>query len=438
MRPRSIGRFGSGTLPVAFAIPAGFRESHSRPLAEGEVIASTYVIRDEVARSPTGVVFSARDMMLNRPVALKFGWRDRGSPSLLVEARRCASVVHACAVQIHGAGAHNGVEYVVGERVEGQLLQEAPAQPLTEAGYLKRLRAVIEAVAWAHNAGVALGVVSGATVLVAPDGRVVLGQLSLSQVPAHNRHGQVFAPEVICGDAQHSPVADDASLAIDLYALGCTAIEMAQGFPLFAAEDPHVEARRHVLELPPKLTELRPEFASELSELVDWLLAKNPAARPRSATDVLLQLDAIAARLGPGPRTLRVLVVDHDIARARWLWSLARRAHPAALIEIAGDGPDAAHKLNRDQPDLVFVEAGLRGVMNALEFCTYARSVEGGSRSEIFVVGDVTDRDEALLAEARASRVPDGASLANAILDRVRVAVREAPKNRWPRSTVSG
>lgn len=438
MRPRSIGRFGSGTLPVAFAIPAGFRESQSRPLAEGEVVASTYVIRDEVARTPTGVVFSARDMMLNRPVALKFGWRDRGSPSLLVEARRCASVTATCAAHIYGAGAHNGIEYVVGERIHGELLHETLEQPLSESTYVTRFRALIEAVAWAHDAGIAIGDISGTTVLVGHNGRVVFGQLSLSQAPAQNRHGQVFAPEVVCGDAQPSLIANDASTAIDLYALGCVAIEMAQGFPLFAAEDANVEARRHVLELPPKLTELRPELAAELSELVDWLLAKTPGARPRSARDVLSQLDAITARQGPGPRTLRVLVVDHDISRARWLWSLARRAHPAALIEIASDGPDAAHKINRDQPDLVFVEAGLRGVMNALEFCMYARSVDGGSRSEILVVGDVTDRDQVLFADARASRVPDGASLANAILDRVRAAVRDAPKTRMPRSTISG
>src|SRR3569623_2997992 len=103
----------------SFTPPAGYRESTHRPLAEGEVVASTYQIRDEITRTEDGVVFEARDMLLDRPVALKLAWRDPGTPSLLAEARRCAAVRDACAVQVHGTGAHNGVEFAVAERVIG-------------------------------------------------------------------------------------------------------------------------------------------------------------------------------------------------------------------------------------------------------------------------------------------------------------------------------
>lgn len=76
----------------AFAAPAGFRDSPHRPFASGEVVASTYAIRDEVARTDTGIVFDASDMLLDRPVVVKLAWRDPGLPSLLAEARRCAAV----------------------------------------------------------------------------------------------------------------------------------------------------------------------------------------------------------------------------------------------------------------------------------------------------------------------------------------------------------
>ena len=88
----------------AFAAPAGFRDSPQRPIASGEVVASTYAIREEVARTDTGVVYDARDMLLDRPVAVKLAWRDPGIPSLLAEARRCAAVRDPCAVQVHGMG----------------------------------------------------------------------------------------------------------------------------------------------------------------------------------------------------------------------------------------------------------------------------------------------------------------------------------------------
>src|SRR5450755_150433 len=378
-----------------FSAPAGYRDSPARPLSAGEVVASAYAIRDELGRTDTGIVFDARDMVLDRPVALKLAWRDPGTPALIAEARRCASVRDACAVQVHGMGIHNGVEFVVGERVAGHLLREELIKPLTEELYLTRLRTLIAAVTRAHDGGIAVGDISGSTVLVdtgatanstGSGDRLILGRLSLSQVPAFGPHGRILAPEIVRGEAEASDPA--AAEAIDLYGLGCVAVEMAAGAPPFANEDPRVELRAHATDRPPRIADLRPDLPSELSDLVDWLLAKTPNARPRSAGDVLLQLDAIIERLGNRMRTLRVLIVDDDTSRARWLWSLVRRAHAACVVEIASEGTDAAHKLNRDQPDIVFVDATLRGVMNALELCMYARGLEGGTRSKMVLVGE--------------------------------------------------
>jgi DNA-binding response OmpR family regulator len=133
-----------------------------------------------------------------------------------------------------------------------------------------------------------------------------------------------------------------------------------------------------------------------------------------------------------------VLIVDDDTARARWLWSLARRAHAAAIVEIASEGTDAAHKLNRDQPDLVFIDATLRGVMNAFELCMYARGHDTLDLSELVLIGTVSDRDRALFSDARVTFIPDDPNLPSAILDRVRAAFTERRRARHPRTTVSG
>src|SRR6266850_3003089 len=97
----------------SFVVPAGFRDSQTRALTAGEVVDSTYTIQDEIARTDTGVVFEARDMLLDRPVALKLAWRDPGTPSLLAEARRCAAVRDPCAVQVHRIGHVHSAEYAV-------------------------------------------------------------------------------------------------------------------------------------------------------------------------------------------------------------------------------------------------------------------------------------------------------------------------------------
>ncbi|MBA3539185.1 MAG: hypothetical protein H0T79_06125, partial [Deltaproteobacteria bacterium] len=107
-----------------FLSPPGFRDSPQPAVAVGEVIASTYMVKRELARTDTGIVFEARDMMMDRSVAVKLAWRDPGTPSLLQEARRCATVRDPCAVAVHGMGTHNGMEYAIGERVTGVLLRE--------------------------------------------------------------------------------------------------------------------------------------------------------------------------------------------------------------------------------------------------------------------------------------------------------------------------
>ena len=418
-----------------FSAPAGFRDSPDPALVPGEVLASTYQVTAEIARTDTGLVFEARDMLLDRPVALKLAWRDPGTPSLLSEARRCAAVRAPCAVSVYGMGAHHGVEFVAAERVTGRLLADEVAAPLAPETYLVRLRALVSAVARAHAAGIAIGELSGGTVLVGEQGRLVLGRLSLSQVPAFGRHGLILAPEVVRGEV----AADDpaGAEAIDLYGLGCAAVELACGAPPFASRDPEREARDHAEAPAPRVAELRGDLPGELSELVEWLLAKQPAGRPRSARDVLDQLDAVIERVARGSRTLRVLVVDQDAARARWLWGLARRSHPGVQVELASEGTDAAHKLVRDMPDLVLVDANLSGVMNALELCMYAHGLDAGTRGKLVLIGEVSARDREVLAGDAVRFLPADGRLPDAVLDVVRAAAKATPRARRP-SLVTG
>ncbi|HEX7837381.1 MAG TPA: hypothetical protein VF469_07960 [Kofleriaceae bacterium] len=420
----------------SFQAPPGFRDSPTRALNQGEVVASAYTIRSEIARTDTGVVYEARDMMIDRLVALKLAWRDPGTPSLIVEARRCAAVHDPCAVAIHGVGHHQGTEYVVGERVTGRLLTELVLPPLAPHEHLAKFRQLVTAVARVHEAGIALGDISGATVLIDGAGRIVLGRLSLSQVPAFGPRGRILAPEVLRGDVEASD--PSAAAAIDLYGLGCVAFEMARGQPPFVDADREAELRGHALEPAPRLTAIRPDLPGELSDLVEWLLEKLPLARPRSARDVLAQVEAIIDRLGTTLRSLRVLVVDDDAPRGRWLWSLVRRGYAAAQVELASEGTHAAHKLSRDLPDLVFVSAALRGVMNAYELCMYARGLESEHPPQLALVGEIAERDRALFSGAGVPCLPDDFGLGSAVLELVRSAAREPPRRRRPRSTVSG
>jgi len=428
-----------------FQAPAGFRDSPQPALAAGEVVSSTYHIRRDLLRTDTGQVFAAWDMLLERAVALKLAWRDSGAPSLVAEARLCTLVDHEAAVGIYGVGTHRGVEYVAAERIEGMTLRDhtnlysSTSTFMPPAEVVEILLAVARAVAAAHRQGVALGHVSTETVLITSSRRVVLGRLSLSQVPSIGADGVAWAPEVITGHKTGSE--PEAAVPIDLYGLGCTAIELATGRPPYLSHGVKATQLGHVHERPPVLVERRPDLPVELSDLVAELLAKVAQARPPSADSVVAQLESIAERAAATRRVLRVLVVDHDQDRVRALWSVIRRAHPRASVDAATDGSDAAGKLRRDHPDVVMVETGLLGSMNALELLMYASGLDEARGTAFVAIADQIDpRDAAVFGQMGVSytlvRTARFAETCSALIRKLATA----PRSGYPqgRITVSG
>ncbi len=406
-------------------------------VAKGEVVQSAFRIVRDIASTETGMVFEAHDMLLERDVALKLGWRDQHPGLILAEARRCASVKDPAAVLVHAIGSHRDLEFAVAERLNGQSLHDTIGNAaLSPTIYLRQLRQIVAGVAASHEAGLAAGDLASHSIWQCADGRLVLGRVSLSQVPAFGPEGSYITPEIALGlVAAEDPTAAESG---DLYHLGCIAIELACGTPPFEGSEAE-QLRAHAYDQPPRLLELRPEVPNEVADLVAWLLAKQPTARPRSAADVLSQLDAVIERQGSAKRSLRVLIIDDDMTRARWLSNICRRASAQVLVETASEGTEAAHKLNRDQPDLVILDSTLSGVMNALELVMYTRSLESSVRTQMVLFGNVSHNDHPILDRASVAYIDDDYQSADAILDLVRRAaatITVSPRSK--RTTISG
>jgi CheY-like chemotaxis protein len=364
-----------------------------------------YQVRRELARAEDGAVIEAWDMLLERGAAIKLAWKDPGAPALLPEARRCASVADDGAVGIYGMGNHKGAEFVAGELISGvtlarhvqAYLQGGGAVPPPEV--LELLIHLARAVAAAHRARVAVGEISGETVIITPQRRTVLGRFSLSQVPAIGAAGVCWAPEVITG--QVSAADPQAAAGIDLYGLGCAAVELALGRPPFVGDTVKATLFGHVHHRPPALGEVRGDLPVELGDLVVELLAKSPQARPLQAEAVVDQLEAIADRASATRRIVRVLVVDDDSERVRTMWSTIRRGHPRATVDAARDGADAANRVRRDRPEVIVVDLALAGTMNALELCMLFASLDEARDAVVVAIGDRVDpRDAQVLAQA--------------------------------------
>lgn len=400
------------------AAPPGYRDSDAPALAAGEVVASSYQVRQPIARTDTGAIFEAWDMLVERPVALQLAWRDPGAPPLLPLARRTAAVKDPIACAVHTLGNHRGAEFLAGERVVGRTVATIAASYLASgaavpaADVLDLLVRCARGLAVAHAAQVTAGEVSGETVLVGAGPqraggtgarRLVLGSLSLGQVPAFGAHGVVFAPELVT--KQKSPSDVEVQMAVDVYGLGGLAVELATNRAPFLGDSVKATVFGHVHHRPPSIAELRPDLPVELGDLVIEMLAKNPADRPRAAA-AAAQLAAIADRAAATRKIIRVLVVDDDQDRVRGLWSLLRRAHPRATVDAARDGQEAVGKLRRDRPDLVVIDTRLAGTMNALELCMYLSGLEDAKGALVAaIVDDVDSADTGVLMRMGASHV---------------------------------
>ncbi|MCG8419676.1 MAG: serine/threonine protein kinase [Proteobacteria bacterium] len=374
-----------------FRAPPGYRDSGRPILTSGEVVSSTYQIRELLHSDETGQVFEAWDMLLERNVALKVAWRDKDVPPLLQEARIPSAIGKSCAATVFGLGRHHGCEYLAAERIDGVTLAEYISS-MYEAGQLLSVLDTMEllitmarGLSSVHAAGHAIVRMSTANILITPANRLVFAAFALNQGQLEAKPA-ILAPEVITGGRAPN-IGTDAAVAVDLYAAGCVAVELLTARPPFSGNTLKALKFAHVHQRPPQLTDLRDDIPTELDDLIAELLAKDPANRPPSAGDFALELRAIAERKAASRCALRVLIFDADPQRVRMLWSVLRRAHSCAVVDAVADADEVANKLQNEPPDVLILNLDVPGTMNGLEMCMYFRGLDGGQDRVIVVLG---------------------------------------------------
>ena len=246
-----------------------------------------------------GEVWRARDERLDRDVAVKV-LRPELADDEEVRARFRAEARHAGRLRSPGIAAvfdfaeRDDGAWLVMELVDGQPLSEV----LRSQGRLPvdRTLDVVEqaaaALQVAHDGGVVHRDVKPGNLLLRPDGRLSVTDFGIAQAAgaaALTRTGQVVGTASYLSPEQASgrPV----SPATDLYALGVVAYECLSGRRPFERDDPVAVLLAHLQTPPPPLPDDVPQ---PVVDLVDRLLAKDPADRPSSAAQ--LQLEAAGLR----------------------------------------------------------------------------------------------------------------------------------------------
>jgi predicted Ser/Thr protein kinase len=320
-----------------------------RVLAPGGVVGGCR-IEGVVGKGGMGVVYLARQLELERDVALKVISPELTEDPIargrfLAEARAAAAVEHPNVVPVHAVGTEDELAYLVMRLIRGDDLRtlvrrEGRLEPERAAAIAERIGDALDAI---HRAGYVHRDVKPPNVLIDDDGHVYLSDFGLAKAalatrgPTSHDHWvgtlDYVAPEQIRGEPVESRT--------DVYALGGVLHFMLTGLPPFDRKGDEAKLWAHLHEPPPRPSELAgvpPGFDA----VVARAMAKDPADRQVSAGE-----------LG---RTARAVARGEDVAAptatARRPRARGRRltAWPliAGLVAAAGAGAVAALALDDD------------------------------------------------------------------------------------------
>lgn len=258
------------------------------PWRVGELVADQYVVRKQIGLGGMSTVWDAYDRVMKRATALKTTLACDSAATLVTrEARALASVRHPGVPVPYTVGCYRGWTFLALERLYGVSLEHrihdprpsGPAFTIPDA--VRVLVALTDVLAAVHGAGVVHHDVKPANVMLCPDGRVVLLDFGIMMPAAEAASTQVsgtahyMAPELITGSLRPGQ-----AHLLDVYAFGVLAFEVIAGRVPFHDDDFHALVRKHVVEPPPDLRELRPDAPPALVDVVASCLAKCPSDRP--------------------------------------------------------------------------------------------------------------------------------------------------------------
>ncbi len=269
----------------------------------GRYIEDRFHVTDVIGEGGMSVVYGATDVISRRRLALKVLKSDSPDPAIrerfLREAQSMASIQskHVAQVFHFGRDMELGVLYIAMEFCDGDevfRLLEHGRMPLSLA--MEIAIQTCQGLANAHAKGVIHRDVKPANLMLVPHkGGLRLKLLDFGFVRVENSHAMLTNAGFVAGTLSYASPEElelrELDHRLDIYSLGCVLFELLTGRPPFVAKTSHATAVLHLTQPPPRLA---PEFGpSELGDLIEWMLQKNPDERPQTALEVADYLERI-------------------------------------------------------------------------------------------------------------------------------------------------
>jgi eukaryotic-like serine/threonine-protein kinase len=309
-----------------------------------------YQIIELVGEGAMGVVYRARDSVLDRNVAIKvmndsIARQDDLRKRFLHEAQAAASLQHPNVVCIYDLGEADGHLFIAMEFIQGVDLEHLIelAQPLSLQAKLDIIIDVLTGLAFAHKRGIVHRDIKPANIRVAEDGRAKIMDFGVAHLASSSMTstGSILgtptymAPEQIT-EGKTSP-------ATDIFAVGGVLYQILTMMKPFEAPTLQNLFFKIITEDPRNVTELTPGLPAALDRIVRKAMAKEPADRYTSALEMANELTNVRSKLS-GPSYPASVSLSASVASAIEMSKTHSRKR-ARTLAFAGGGALAAAAL---------------------------------------------------------------------------------------------
>jgi tetratricopeptide (TPR) repeat protein len=267
-------------------------------MVEG-LLGGRYRLEREIGRGGMGVVYLARDMQLDRPVALKFlgtlmdeseEYRER----FIREAKVAAKVNHPNIVSIYDVSASMGrarivMEYVQGASLSRRIKEKGKLAPREALNVFAQACSALNAI---HKAGIVHRDIKPDNLLIAQGGLVKLTDFGLAKAES----SRITATNVVMGTPSFmSPEqarGEDVDARSDIYSMGLVLHQMLTGTAFFSKAN---IMERRAMDTPPPPSEQTEEISPELDAFVLKCLANEQSERFQTVSEMISALRTLPA-----------------------------------------------------------------------------------------------------------------------------------------------
>jgi serine/threonine protein kinase/F0F1-type ATP synthase assembly protein I len=297
----SEGETSNGAVTPGSPTQDTSQQDSSPPLSGTQVhYFGDYELLGEIARGGMGVVYKARQVSLNRTVAIKMirtgqFASDEEVQRFRTEAEAAANLQHSNIVAIHEVGQHEGQHYFSMDYVTGKNLADLVCEsPLAARKAAEYVKAIAVAIHFAHAQGVLHRDLKPSNILIDSSDAVRITDFGLAKRTEGGSEltgtGQVLGTPSYMPPEQAGARRGQVGPKSDIYSMGAILYELLTGRPPFQAETP-IDTLMHVLNAQPAAPRLlNPSIPRDLETICLKSLEKQPGRRYESAQELAADL----------------------------------------------------------------------------------------------------------------------------------------------------